>query len=309
MVLLVERLSKLYSKLENHHNHPQPEALSASLQAFRSDVSSFITQLLNSDPGLETLSLEWIQKCFQILPMINKAFAKLVVEIDYHVRKWKAKTMEEYLKYSLDLLDLLNSFSSALSHLGQARLSLSHALSLVESSPSSAVERLKTIEFMSFTKEFKDQENKIDESKERSWSDKEWVILQALMELRSTGFWVCSIVLAGLCGDDRAYLAMRKSSGALSNPTLINLDSSVCGVIMGEGCVLKEVRELKDSADCLVEAIAGESSSDAAAEEMRRKLEEFEKLLDGLGKEVDRLFFELLAGRNELLDCIRLQKP
>ncbi|KAF2293719.1 hypothetical protein GH714_004315 [Hevea brasiliensis] len=282
MVLLVERLSKLYSKLENHHNHPQPEALSASLQAFRSDVSSFITQLLlNSDPGLESLSLEWIQKCFQILPMINKAFAKLVVEIDYH----------------------FCSFSS-----GQARLSLSHALSLVESSPSSAVERLKTIEFMSFTKEFKDQENKIDESKEISWSDKEWVILQALMELRSTGFWVCSIVLAGLCGDDRAYLAMRKSSGALSNPTLINLDSSVCGVVIGEGCVLKEVRELKDSADCLVEAIAGESSSDAAAEEMRRKLEEFEKLLDRLGKEVDRSSLSCW-GRNELLDCIRLQKP
>lgn len=308
MVLLVQRLSKLYSKLENHHNHHQPEALSAALQAFRSDVSSSITQLLlNSNSGFETLSLEWIHKCFQILPMINKAFAKLVVEIDYHVSKWKVKTMEVYLNYSLHLLDLLISFSSALSHLGQARLSLSHALSLVESSPSSAVERLKTIEFKSIIKDIKDQVNKEDERKERSCSDKEWVVLQALMELRSIGFWVCSIVSVGLSGDDRAYLEMKKSAGAFSNPALINLDSIISRVIMEKGCVLKENRELKDSADCVAEAIAGEKSSDAA-EEMLKKLEEFEKLLDNLGKEVDCLFSELLAGRNELLDGIRFQK-
>ncbi|KAF2319661.1 hypothetical protein GH714_017895 [Hevea brasiliensis] len=310
MVPLVERLSKLCFKLENLHDHRLPEALSASLQAFRSDVSSCITHqlLLNSNPaGLDTLSLEWIHKCFQVLPMINKAFAKLVVEIDYHANKWEAKTMEEYLNYSLDLLDLLNYFSSALSHLGLARLSLSHALSLVKSSPSSAMERLKMIEFKSLRKEFKDQENKEDEKK-RSSSDKEWVILQALLELRSTGFWVCSIVLAGLCGDDRAYLKMRRAAGALSNPALINLDSIICGVVTEKGCVLKEVRELKDSADCLAAAIDSKNGSDAA-EEMQRKLQEFEKLLDGLSKEVNCLFSELLAGRKELLNGIRIQKP
>eukprot|EP00257_Ricinus_communis_P023877 XP_015583988.1 uncharacterized protein LOC107262485 [Ricinus communis] len=195
MVLLVAKISKLYSKLENHHHHhrgrPQSEAFSASLQAFRSDVSSSITRLLlNSKPGgLEIMSLEWIQECFQVLPFINKAFAKLVVEIDYHMSEWKAKSMEAYLKYSLDLLDLLNSISSSLSYLGQIRLALSHALSLVESSPSSGIEH----------------------------------------------------------------------------------------------------------------------SSDAA-EELRRKMEVFEKMLDGLGKEVNLFFSEVLAWRNELLDGIRFRK-
>lgn len=296
MVFLVER--------------QQPKSLSASLQAFRYDVSLCITHqlLFNSKaPGLETLTLEWIQKCFQVLPMINKAFTKLVVEIDYPVSKWKAKTMEEYLNYSLNLLDILNSFTSALSHFGHARLSLSLALSLVESSPSLAMKRLKMIEFKSFRKEFGVQENKEDD-KERSCSDKEKVVQQALTELRSTGFWVCSVVLAGLCGDDRAYLTMRRSAGALSNPALINLDSMIYGIPMEKRCVLKEVIELKDSADCLEAAIAGKHSSDAA-EEMQRKLEEFEKLLDGLGKEVNCLFSELLAARNELLNGIRTQKP
>lgn len=307
MVILVERLSKFYSKLENHHHQQQSEALMASLQAFRSDVSNCINQLcLNSKPGSEILSLSWIQQCFQLLPMINKAFAKLVVDIDYHMSKWKAKSIEEYLKYSFDLLDLLNFISSSLSHLGQTRLLLSHALSLVESSPSSAIEHLKAIKFKSSSQDFKVQENKEDE-KETYCSDQEWVICQALRELKSVGFWVCYIALAGLCGDAKAYLEMRKSFGMVSNSPLIDLDSSICGVIVEKRAVLKDVEELNDAAACLAAAIAIEKC-DNEAEELKRRLKVFENLLDGLRNEVDHLFSKVLAGRNELLDGIRHRK-
>lgn len=111
MVLLLERISKLYSKLENHHHHHaadprQSKALSASLEAFQSDVSGCLNRLrLNSKPGSELLSLTWVRQCFGLIPVINRAFAKLVVDIDYPISKWEIASVEEYLKYSLILLE------------------------------------------------------------------------------------------------------------------------------------------------------------------------------------------------------------
>ncbi|KDP43606.1 hypothetical protein JCGZ_16893 [Jatropha curcas] len=318
MVLLVQRFAKLHSKLENYHHHHhhydhhQAEAdnISAPLRVFRSEISSLVTKLsLNwkQEDGLENLSLEWIQKCFHVLPMINKAFGKLVMEIDYHMSKWKAKTSEEYFKYSLNLLDFLNSFSSSMSYLAQAKLSLSHTLSLVKTSPSLARERLKAIEFKNPRKEFKFQEYK-EAEEERSCLDKEWVILQALMELRSVGFWVCSVLFGGLCGDAKGFLEMRKLAGNLSNPALIKLDSIILEVVMKKGCVLKEVKELNDAAASLAAAIASGNSRNAA-EELQTRLGMIGKLLDSLTKEVDCLFNEVLVGRNDLLNGIRSTKP
>ncbi|KAL3516427.1 hypothetical protein ACH5RR_023329 [Cinchona calisaya] len=49
----------------------------------------------------------------QRLPMIDQAFAKLVVDLDYPISKWEAATSEAYLKYSLNKIqiqDLGNNF-------------------------------------------------------------------------------------------------------------------------------------------------------------------------------------------------------
>ncbi|KAJ4711532.1 Protein BPS1 chloroplastic [Melia azedarach] len=304
MVLLVERLSKFCSKLENRlHPHHEPEALQASLQAFKSDVSICLNQLTpNSKPGSEFPSFSWIQRCFGILPVINKAFAKLVVDIDFPISKWEAASAEEYLNYSLSLLELLNSISSSISHLGQARLALSHALGLVENSRSLAIERLNAIKIKkSAVKDFREPENRGD-GIETSFSDREKVVHQALRELKSIGIWVCGVLLAGLSGDAKPYLEKRKP-GEFANSALSSLDSSICEIIKEKGGVLKEVRELNDSVGCL--AVAGESSE--GTEKLRRRLEVFEKMLDSLGKEVDHLFSKLLAGRNELLGGIQKQ--
>ncbi|KAI9170014.1 hypothetical protein LWI28_021074 [Acer negundo] len=328
MVVLVERLSKIYFKLENHfhHHHHEAEAaaaeeaLQASLKAFRSDVSIGLSRLLsNSKQGSsEFISISWIQQCFELLPVINKAFAKMVMEINYPMRKWEASSVEDYLNYSWSLMELLNSISSSISHLGHARLSLSHALSLVENSPSMAIERLRGgFHTKSSIKEkFKrPKNNKVEdgekevEEEDRFCSKKVKVVEEALMELKSIGFWVCGVILAGLSGDAKAYMEMRESEGGYSNSALKSLDSVICELIMEEEKrgVLKDVRELNDSANCLATALEtgkGDSSSEKA-EELKRRLEVFEMVLDNLGKEVDHLFSKLLAGRNELIDGIR----
>lgn len=310
MVLLVERISKLYSKLENHHHHHaadprQSKALSASLQAFQSDVSSCLNRLrLNSKPGSELLSLTWVRQCFSIIPVINRAFAKLVVDIDYPISRWEVASVEEYLNYSLILLELFNSISSSLAYHGQARLSLAHALSLVEDSPSSAIERLKAVEPRSVSKDLREG---TEEATERICSGEEGVMHEALTVMRSIGFWVCGIVLSCLCSDGKPYLEMRKWVGGLENSSFVELDSSIREIVMEKGSVLKEVKELNDAVSCLVAALVSGKYSEAA-KEMEGKLEVYEKLVDGLKEEVDHLFSEVLAARNKLVDCLRHPK-
>lgn len=58
--------------------------------------------------------------------------------------QWKLDSIEEYLNYTVSVLELLNSISSSLSHLGQAMLSLSHGLNLtlVEKEKSHSLARM-----------------------------------------------------------------------------------------------------------------------------------------------------------------------
>ncbi|KAJ7982261.1 protein BPS1, chloroplastic-like [Quillaja saponaria] len=311
MVLLIEKFAKLYSKLENHHHHPHHdhhllEELSASLEAFRSNVSNLLNQLeLSWKPGSEILSLTWIQQCFGVLPIINKAFAKLVVGIDYSMSKWEADSIEEYTNFRLTLLELFNSISSCLSHLGQDRVSLSHGLSLVENSPSLATKHLRPIRPSGFCKNFGEGVSK-EGDKERIFSDKELIVNQALKETKEIGFWVCGIVLSGLCNSAQPYMEMRKMVGGFVNSSLIKLDSRIYEAFMEERAVLKEIKELNDAVACLIAApVSGKID---AAEELNTKLDVFEKLLEDIGKEVDHLFTKTLAERNEMIDCLRPRK-
>ena len=306
MVLLVAKISKLYSKLENLHHHGQSESLSASFEGFQSDVSNCLNKFssLSSKPGSEILSFSWIHQCFELISLINKAFAKLVVEIEYPASKWEAASVDAYLKYSLNLLELFNSISSSLSHLGQARLSLSHGLCLEEKSSALALKNLRSIQpIMSFSKELVKEK-----VKDASCSGKEEVIHQALMIMESLGYWVCGIVLSGLSGVDKPYSEMRKfGGGVVKFSSFTRLDSSVYEVIVEKKGELKEVKEVNEAVACLVAAIAVGKSS-VEAEELRRRLEVFERHLDGFGKEVDHLFNEILSGRNQLLNGFRQLK-
>ncbi|KAH1106772.1 hypothetical protein J1N35_010540 [Gossypium stocksii] len=312
MVLLVQRLSKLYHKLENHyhhHHHHQAEvdASSASLQAFRSDVSNCVNQLLHPKPGSEILSFSWIQRCFELLPVINKAFLKLVGDIDYPMSCWDVASLDEYLNYGLHLLELLNCVTSSLSHLAQARLSFAHALNLVESSPSTAIEHLKAIQSQSTSKDLKGLLRKKEGGEGKLSSCKERVVHEALMEVKSVGLWVFGVVLATLSGETKPYLEIKQVIVWFNSASLIDVDSCVFEVMVEKGETLKEVKELNSAANSLVSAILSGKTSDAAMD-FAGKLGVFEKEMDALEKQVDALFSSVLAARNELLNGVRQRK-
>ncbi|KAK7263920.1 hypothetical protein RJT34_31519 [Clitoria ternatea] len=313
---MVQKFAKLYTKLDNHHHHRhtqtnhdqfhhQSEALSASLQAFRSQVSKFIGQLaLDLKPGSELLSLSWIEKCFGLLSFTNKAFAKLLVDIDYPMSIWEVDSVEGYLSYSLCLLELFNSISSSLSHVGQARLSLSHGLTLLENSPSSATRHLKPVQPGCFSTKF-GKEFFIQGDKARFFSGKEWVVHEAVKEMKKIGFWVCGILLFSLCSDGKPYMELKKMAAGFDGSSVLPLDSKI-SEMMEKFPSLKEVKELNDVVAHLL--VASDEVKHDVAKELITKLQVLEKLSDVIKAEVDDLFSKVMAQRTELVDCLRLRK-
>ncbi|KAM1157974.1 hypothetical protein ACFX1X_028831 [Malus domestica] len=316
MVLLLQKFNQICTKLANHHHHnhhPSQPALSASMEAFQTHVSNSLKKLLplssSKSAGSEIPSFPWIQQCFELVPIIQSAFAKLVVEVDFPMSRWEAASMDRYLKYSLSLLELCNSVSSSLSNLGKARVSLAHGLSLVEnSSPSSALEHLKAIQFQpkGLSNGIRFQGNE-EVGKGSCLISKETVIHQALDIMQGMVFWVGGILMSGLAGNPKPYLEVRNSSGRIVDPLLSGLYPRLDEIMERNGG-LKEVKELNDAVAGLAAAIRTGKNSGAEAEELRRRLEGFEKFVDGLGKEVDSVFDKVLAGRNQLLNGLPQQK-
>lgn len=267
-------------------------------------MSSCLNQLLLSTSDSKLLSFRWLLQLLQgLIPIIHQAFAKLVVDLEYPVGKWGADLVDGYMNYSLNLLDLLNSISFSLTQLGNSRVSLSYALSLIHSSPSMAVSHLKPIVLK---RDFEGLEIRGNVKEQRKGcSGEEWAIERALTTMEGIGYWVCGIVLSGCEGDPTAYLEMRKLATGVAAPAFKALDSVILAVVSKKGSISEEVEEVNAAA---VMIIGGSSSSGEAVEEMRRRLGRLEKTVEGLGKEVDGRFSEVLDGRSRLLDVFRQPK-
>ncbi|KAJ4970420.1 hypothetical protein NE237_003519 [Protea cynaroides] len=229
---------------------------------------------------------------------MNRAFTKLILDIDYPMDSWKASSVDEYLRDSLKLLELLNSITSSLSHLGHARMSLSYALSHLENSPSHAMELLEAIQPSGDSNKNWEEQNEVKREEASCSSGKEWIICQAMAILKVVNFWVCGVVLSSLCGETDSCLKLRKSIDGFPNSSLMSLHVSVCEEMEKGG--LFEVREVNKGVAQLVAVNCGVPSS-AVAEELRRRVEILGKLLEDLEEEVNQLFSEVLLKRNHLL--------
>ncbi|XP_014499981.1 protein BPS1, chloroplastic [Vigna radiata var. radiata] len=310
MVLLIEKLAKhCFFKLENRHHsitYPHQEELpsSSSFLAFKFHVSESIDQLaLDLKARSETLSLTWFERCLALLPLINKAFAKLVADMDYPMSKWGVGSTEGYLCYTLSLLELFNSISSCISHLGQARISLAHGLTLLENSPSLARKHLKGIQFQPggfSTNLGKDLEEA------RVFSDKERIVHEAVKEMRCVGFWVCGVLFSCLYGDGKSYMELRKVAGGFDSSLVATLDFEIGEQFMEKISIFAEIKEVNDAVADLV--AADEVRRHYAAKELQTKLQVLEKLSDSISKEVDNLFANVMTQRSKLIDGFRLQQ-
>ncbi|KEH17670.1 hypothetical protein MtrunA17_Chr4g0020231 [Medicago truncatula] len=312
VIVLGHKFAKLYNKLENHnhnhhHHHHDSQELSASLKAFRAEVSNLVNELASdSKPGSEILSLFWIKKCLGILPLINKAFTKFTLEIDYPMSKWEVDSIEEYLNYSLCLLELFNSISSSLSHLEKAKLSLIHNLKLLfehsQSLPTS--HHLKAIQpsclKTKFEYEFCEKSHKV-----RFLKGKELIVNEAVNEMKIIGFWVCGILLSGLCNDVKPYIEVKKMVDGFDGSSIFTLDSKISEGLDEKKLILKEIKDVNDAVDYLL--VASDEVKNDAAKELEIKVNKFVKVFDAVKSEVDDLFSKVMVLRTELIDQLRKQ--
>ncbi|XP_012567536.1 UPF0496 protein 4-like [Cicer arietinum] len=307
VILLAQKFTRFYNKLENHHHHHYDHHEGEEpLKAFRSEVSKLIDELASDlKPGSKILSLIWIKKCLGIIPLINKAFAKLSFEIDYPMSKWETDSIEEYLSFTLCLLELFNSISSSLSHLEQARLSLIHALKVLENSSSLATRNLKAIKPSCFNPKFGEELCRKSD-KARVFNGKEWIFNEALKELKSFGYWVCGVFLSSLCSDVKPYMEIKKKACGFDGSLVLKLDSIITEGLMNKTIMLKEVKDVNDDVDYLV--VASDETKHDAAKELERKLNKFVKLCDVVKEEVDGLFSKVMILRTELIDQLRVQR-
>ncbi|GMH27255.1 hypothetical protein Nepgr_029098 [Nepenthes gracilis] len=304
---------KLRLKLDHfRQQNPILESESAAIEAFHGDVSDGLRQLLlDSGSGSEMISLLWFKLCLKHLDSVNRAFIKLVEEIDYPMGKWEAAVVHEYLYYSSNLLNRLNLISSWISHLGSARLSLSHALSLVASSKSMAIEKLKPI-YPKNQRDYgpkaqRDFGDRKEEDSEQSISHgKGEVILGAIMIMKAVTSSICGTLLFGLTRDAEPHFDLEKSTAGFLDSWIVYFDLRIREEFIKRGSVLKEVKEVNDAVDNLVAASDhGDISNEIA--EMETKLKELQHLLEGVEEGVNGLFLEILGRRDELLDCLRPQ--
>ncbi|GJT39175.1 BPS1, chloroplastic-like protein [Tanacetum coccineum] len=271
----------------------------ASLEKFRSYVSDNLNRALESlKLGSDFLSLAWMHECFKMLPMINNAFAKLMVEIDYPVTSWEGGSIDEYLDYTINLLDVLNLISSSLSNVNQARVSLTHALSLMENSPSLAIERMKEIKPHDSIKELKVSGSDVEKN---NLHGKELIFHEAMLVLRSSGFWACGVVLSGLKSDVKPIMEITKN-GVFVDSSLMALDSIFKKKFIEEGGIVKEVERVNESVRLVVSSGIGDSDGTM---ELKRRLEVVGNGLKGLKDEEEYLFGNVMSARNEVLEILR----
>ncbi|OVA04013.1 hypothetical protein BVC80_695g28 [Macleaya cordata] len=289
---------------------------STSLHTFESDISKSLFHLFSLDSKNSesnfTTTLPWIQKCIQILPTINKAFKKLVLDIDYPITTWELASIDEYLNYSLNSLESLNSITSSLTQLRQARMIVSHALSLVEEEASSLLvsEHLKPIQPQLWTSSSNKNSygNQELEGEMKFCSEKEWIIHQALIIKKSVWYWLCRVVESSIRGD--VQLEMKKELSPFSSPLVSLQLSSVCEQMRGRKGVLKEVTDVNEAVVRLTATAADERSEQIgdAVNELKGRVDVLGKMLEGVEEDVNRLFSGVLLGRNEVLDSFQQRK-
>nr|GME16976.1 protein BPS1, chloroplastic-like [Ipomoea batatas] len=324
MVLSVHKLShflKTHSKLENQHRNPDAGAGDdgAVLSEFRSGVSSFLNRIAlgsSETPGSEFWTLGRVGLLLEGLCLIHKEFVKTVARLNHPLSVWGPAITDEYLSFSFHLLGLLNQVSSSISHLNQARLSLSFALSQSQHhslaadsavvTSAAAAKNLRKILPQDLQKDFNLGKANWKQLGEEIPDNKERAIHESLMITKRVSFWLLGAVLSGLSSDLKPFMELRKwVMGSDQEPLLLRLDCVFTKeVTEKKQSAVKEVKEINEMVAKVVSA-AMEGGDDSAAKELGKQLQRFEEQLEGMRKQTDNLFKEVLAARSGLVDGLR----
>ncbi|KVI00766.1 hypothetical protein Ccrd_020981 [Cynara cardunculus var. scolymus] len=125
---------------------------------------------------------------------------------------------------------------------------------------------------------------------------------EAILILKTTGFWVCGVVLSGLKSDNKPMMEINADS------PLVALDLIFRKKMMEEGGLVKELERVNEIVRLITSSGSGNGNGNGdsdAAKELKAGLEVFGNGLKGLKEEEEGLFAEIMAARNEVLETLR----
>ncbi|KAL6560514.1 hypothetical protein OROGR_004073 [Orobanche gracilis] len=293
MVLLPKKLSRSL-KFHSKAGKKDSEILLASLDDFRSKISNFLKELTLLKPGKA-------QSCFELIIFTHRAFMELENEIDYPMSQWGDNVTNMYLDYTLIFLEKLNLITSSLTHINQTKLSISNALHLImRNMMTSAPTYLKKLQGNINPKVVGSSSSTGTEKKPSAGSvGKEGVILEALMVLRTIGFYALGSVLSGFWIEDaNPCPEIGKAPGWFDDLLKRSfLESENRGP-------MEKVKEVNRVVERLSEGMYKGKCDEAVCWELKGKLEVLGNCIQGIEKQVNNLFSEVLGSRRKLLDSI-----
>ncbi|KAJ0809965.1 hypothetical protein HanPI659440_Chr01g0021251 [Helianthus annuus] len=122
-----------------------------------------------------------------------------------------------------------------------------------------------------------------------------------MMVLKSTGFWVCGVVLSGLKSEVDPIMKIMVNS-VLVDPSLMALDSVFRKKYMEEGGIVKEVEGVNESVRMIISSGIHDCNGGM---ELKRRLEVVGNGLKSLKEEEECLFASVMAARNEVVETLR----
>ncbi|KAI3683017.1 hypothetical protein L1987_83475 [Smallanthus sonchifolius] len=169
----------------------------------------------------------------------------------------------------------------------------------METSPTLAVARMREIKKHDSIMEFKTSGG---EHIEMNMKEKEWIFHEAMMVMKSTGFWVCGVVLSGLKCEVDPIMEIIGNYTVSMDSSLKDLDSIFRKRFREEGGIVKEVEGVNESVRLIISS--GIDDSDGGME-LKRRLEVVGNGLTGLKEEEECLFGSVMNARNEVLETLR----
>ncbi|CAA0827240.1 Unknown protein [Striga hermonthica] len=310
MVLFAEKLGcplKFPSMPEKIHPHKNSKPVLASLNDFQSEISSFLKEtMLKLAKAPKSLSMPFFQNLFELINFADQAFAKLTTKIEYPTSQWGGKATHEYLNHSITFLQMLNSISTLISHLSQARVTISRALSLIEkNSTNMAAKYLKISQGTKISNPSKCTFNveglSTGVEKKPGCEKKERVVLEALIVVKKIGFFALGLVMSRLCEDEKMY---RGEVGVFSgdDPCKMVLDLG----FRKEVVAVMDIRGPMEEVNRAVERLSNGKFECGAVKELKERLKVLDNCVEFVEKEVKGLFCEVLGVRSKLLDNIRI---
>lgn len=275
------------------------------------------------------LSLSWMKLSMEMLCETHDDIKALISDLDLPVTDWESKWVDVYLKNSMTMMDICNSFTSEISSLGQGNLILQCALLKLESESSEQFAR--SLTFFDQWKQLVSSKNPkvdncatilctliqtLDLPNNVKSSARGNILMRAMYGLKTVTILISGVFAAGFSSASNKLIHLYVPDTVAWADAFTDLQTTVNSEIKsqfsnGTCSVFKEFEAMDSVIKKLYPMIhdnQGHTKSESflsLISDLKTKTEQFNQGLDQLKMGVDSFFRVVVTGRDTLLSNIK----